>query len=255
MRKRMPAIFVGHGSPMNAIETNKYTEAWKAIGEKYRPKGILMISGHWYVEGLYVQDVVEPKKIDDMYGFPKALYDLKYPVVGDKDLTKAVQEVLGDNVHINNDWGIDHGTWSVLAHMYPEANIPVVQLSVDRTRSPEEQYEIGEKLINLRDEGYMIMASGNVVHNLGRLSFEMEEGFEWAITFDNIIEAAIQDWNHEKCIRYNQLGETARLSVPSPDHYYPLLAVLGATSKEEQITVFNKGTLMGGISMTSYLFE
>lgn len=255
MLEKMPAIFIGHGSPMNAIESNTYTESWTALGQKFSPKAILMVSGHWFVNGLFVQDEIHPKKIDDMYGFPQALYDLKYPVRGDKTLSEEVQTILGGSVLINNDWGIDHGAWSILTHMYPEANIPVVQLSVDRRKGPKDQYEVGVQLSKLRDKGYMILGSGNVVHNLGQVAFDMSEGYDWAIEFDNYIEEAIITGNHQSAINYLDYGQPAKLSVPSPDHYYPLLTILGTLADDEKVTVFNKATQYGGLSMTSYLFD
>ncbi len=251
---KMPAIFVGHGSPMNAIEDNKYSNTWKKIGKRFQPKAILMISAHWYVNKTATQDAADPNQIYDMYGFPDELFQLKYSARGDKKLTATVLEELGDSVVIDNSWGIDHGAWSVLVHMYPDASIPVVQLSVNRSKSPQEQYDLGVKLAHLRELGYMIIASGNIVHNLRLVNFGQNEPFDWAIRFDDYIEKAITAREFDKCISYT-LEPSSKLAVPTPDHYYPLLTMLGTTGKDDQITVFNKGYEYGSLSMTGYIFE
>lgn len=253
---RMPAIFVGHGSPMNAIEDNAYTREWAAIGRQFHPKGILMISGHWYTNGLKLQSASEPKKINDMYGFPDALYQVAYDVKGDSGLIDQVQGILGEGVDLDDSWGIDHGTWAVLTHMYPHADVPVVQLSLDRTKSPEALYELGQKLARLRDQGYMILASGNVVHNLRAMNPSMNQtGYEWAQAFDDAIEKAVSKRDFETCLNYKSLGEPATLSVPTAEHYLPLVTLLGATKPEDSIQVFNKGFDLGGVSMTGYVFK
>lgn len=252
---RMPAIFVGHGSPMNGIEHNSNTEAWSKLGEQFTPKGIVMISGHWLTKGLRVQGQAFPKKINDMYGFPDALYAVDYKVKGSQMLTNELQRRLGNGVKVDNGWGIDHGTWSVLVHMYPLANIPVVQLSVDGSASPERQFEIGQSLRGLRDLGYMIMASGNVVHNLSQMTQGLTHGEPFAIEFDDYIEKSILERAYERCVNYLNCGPSAGLSVPTPEHFYPLLTLLGAVSEEDDIRVFNKGYDFGSISMTSYLFN
>lgn len=251
---KMPAIFVGHGSPMNAIEDNIYSNTWKKIGKRFKPKAILMISAHWYVNKTATQDATEPKQIYDMYGFPDELYQLTYPVSGDAELTAKIIEELQGAVTVDNSWGIDHGAWSVLVHMYPEASIPVVQVSVNRAKSPQEQYELGLKLAHLRELGYMIIASGNIVHNLRLVNFEQSEPFDWAVRFDDYIEQAITAREFEKCINY-ALEPASKLAVPTPDHYYPLLTMLGTTSADDKISVFNKGYEYGSLSMTGYIFE
>jgi len=253
--KKMPAIFIGHGIPTNAIQQNDYTETWRKIGEKYKPKAILMISAHWFTKGLLTQDNNQPEKINDMYGFPQELYDLTYPVYGDVSLTRAIKVAFGDGVTINNQWGIDHGAWSVLVHMYPNADVPVVQLSVDRTKNPKEQFDIGKKIANLREQGYMIIASGNVVHNLRKINPALTGPYPWASAFDDYIENAIRSNDYNKCIDYLSFGEPAQLSVPMPDHFFPLLNLLGAVDEEDQLTIFNKGYELGCLSMTGYLFE
>lgn len=255
--KRMPAIFVGHGSPMIALDHNELTETYRKLGqevlEKFgRPKAILMISAHWYTRGTLVQSAAKPRQVYDMYGFPEELYQLKYEPAGDADLTKEVQHILGDAVEIDDDWGIDHGTWSVLVHIFPKADIPVVQLSVNGLLSDEESYALGEKLAQLRDEGYLLMASGNVVHNLRAVEWENENGSPAADRFDAYIKEAIEKRDDDKVIFYHQHPD-ASYAVPTPDHYLPLLYILGA-SKGEKPYVFNNVRNLGSMALTGYAF-
>lgn len=246
----MPVMFVGHGSPMNAVEDNEYTKQWKRLGGQYKPKGILMISGHWVTDGTKVQSTITPKKIDDMYGFPKALYELKYPVTGDQLLTSKVIQLTG--AEIDDSWGIDHGAWSVLVHMYPEANVPMVQMSLDQNLSPREHYELGKKLASLQDEGYLVIGSGNVVHSFKYMDLKNEDGLPFAIHFDDVIEQAILSYKHDICIDYQKITDADK-AVPTTEHYDPLLYILGMAG--EKITVFNKSVIFGGFSMTGYVFE
>ncbi len=262
---KMPALFVGHGSPMNAVEDNDYTREWQRIGKAYKPKAILMISAHWYTDGQKTQDDKHPRKIDDMYGFPRDLYDLEYPALGDKALTEDIIASLPESVVVDNTWGgLDHGTWSVLIHMYPEADVPVVQLSVDYTKKPEEQFEVGRAIGHLRDKGYMIIGSGNVVHNLRMINPSLDGPDPRAASFDDYIEAAIRSGDFDQCVHYLDFGDAAKYSVPTPDHYYPLLNILGAASTGNKsadnsakinVEVFNKSYDMGSLSMTGYLFK
>jgi len=252
---KMPILFVGHGSPMNAIENNNFTIAWREIGQIVKPKAILMVSAHWFTHGTFTQDAEDPRVVNDMYGFPKALYQVNYQVCGDKHLTQRIMECLERKVPINNEWGIDHGAWSVLNHMYPEKDVPVVQLSIDADLKPEEYYAIGKQLSVLRDEGVFIIGSGNIVHNLSLADWEMESGYDWADYFDHEIKEAILAKKHDLCIRYKELGEEATLSVPTIDHYSPLLYILGASREDDHIKVFNENRVFGSGSMTSYLFE
>ena len=255
MLKRMPVIFVGHGSPMNAIEDNAFTKTWEALGKRLpRPKAILAVSAHWYTEGTLTSDAENPRTIYDMYGFPRALYELKYPVKGDADLTEAVKVILGDTVSIDNGWGIDHGTWSVLCKMYPEADIPVVQLSVHARAAAQVHYDIGKRLATLRDEGYLILGSGNIVHNLALISWDMPGGFPWAQAFDDYVKSAIVEGRHDDVIHYERAGDSAKKAFYTPDHYFPLLYALGASDAGDQVEVFNDVCLMGSMSMTGYLF-
>lgn len=246
-------MFVGHGSPMNAIDQNTFTKTWAKLGQRFTPRAILMVSAHWFINETAVQNEVFPEKINDMYGFPEALYTLSYPVKGAPWLSEALMEIPG--LVINNAWGIDHGAWSVLTHMYPSAQIPVVQLSINKTLAPQDHYTLGKALKPLRDQGVMIMGSGNIVHHLGRVQFNHPSGFDWALAFDGAIKQFILTHDHDKVIHYKALGQSAQFSVPTTDHFDPLLYCLGATSDSDTITVFNEGCIMGSLSMTSYLFE
>lgn len=257
MTNRMPVIFSGHGSPMIALDHNQLTEEMNRIGNEIvsaygKPKAILSISAHWYTHGSWIQSDPNPKQIYDMYGFPKELYEVKYPVSGSKELTEEVQSLLSKAVGINDQWGIDHGTWTVLVHMFPEHDIPVVQLSVDGDLKPEENYQIGKKLIPLREKGYLIFASGNVVHNLSRVEWDNPHGTAMADAFDEWIKAKILEKNDEAVIRYQQ-GPYADYAVPTPDHYLPLLYALGAAD-DDDAGIFNNVRNLGSMAMTGYAF-
>ncbi|OJV65621.1 MAG: 4,5-DOPA dioxygenase extradiol [Clostridiales bacterium 38-18] len=252
---RMPVIFAGHGNPMNAIEDNAFTQKWEELGKKIpKPVVILAISAHWYTEGTKTSDTVEPKQIYDMYGFPKALYELKYPVKGSKAFAEQLVGLLGDEVTIDNRWGIDHGTWSVLCKMFPEADIPVVQLSVNLRAPAQKHFEIGQKLKALRDQGVLIFASGNVVHNLSLVNWNMADGYPWAQEFDDYIKNRILAHDFDGCVNYERAGACAEKAFYTPDHYYPLLYALGAVDPKDTIEVYNDKCLMGAMSMTGYYF-
>jgi 4,5-DOPA dioxygenase extradiol len=240
---------------MNAIEQNAFTMAWQALGKTVNPKAILMVSAHWFTRGTWTQDEAHPKVINDMYGFPKPLYEVNYQVEGDAMLTQQVKRCLGDIVDINNGWGIDHGAWSVLVHMFPKRDVPVVQLSIDAQKTPEAHFEIGRKLSALRDDGYLIMGSGNIVHNLRKVDFHRGDGEAWADAFDLKIRDAILAGDYETCVQYKQFGELAALAVPTTDHYDPLLYCLGAARSDDMVEVFNDARVMGSLSMTGYVFK
>ncbi|NLB43127.1 MAG: 4,5-DOPA dioxygenase extradiol [Clostridiales bacterium] len=254
---RMPVVFIGHGSPMNAIEDNDYTKNWRKIAERIpKPKAIISFSAHWFTEGTRIMNEENPKTIYDMYGFPKELYEIVYNVPGSPELAKLSKEAITRETQYDNSWGIDHGTWSVLVHMYPEKDIPLFQISVDAFASPEAHYQVGKDLSHLRDEGVLLFGTGNIVHNLRLVDWHMSnKGFDWAYEFDDFIYDNIVNRNHEKVLAYKQLGETAKLAVPSTDHFDPLLYILGASSEEDEITSFNKSCELGSLTMTSYLFE
>lgn len=257
MSDRMPALFVGHGSPMNAIEENEYSRNWSRIAKEIKkPDAILSVSAHWYTAGTKVMDTPAPRMVFDIYGFPDKLYQVKYPAKGCPDAARQVPGLTKNPVRIDNSWGIDHGTWSVLRHMYPDADIPVFQLSIDSLAGASDHYRIGQELAALRDSGIMILGSGNVVHNLARINWEMETGNSWAIQFDKHIKEKIISRKHEYVIHYDHGNDiSAMLSIPTPDHFYPLLYVLGASDEKDNLTVFNESCTMGSLSMTSYLFD
>lgn len=252
---KMPVLFVGHGSPMNAIEDNEFSQTWKLLGKRLpKPKAILAVSAHWYSEGTKTSDVENPRMIYDMYGFPEKLYEMRYPVSGSPELAGQLKESLGELVSIDNRWGIDHGTWSVLCHMYPNADIPVVQLSVDHLAPAMTHYEIGKKIRALRENGVIILASGNIVHNLALINWQMEEGYPWAHEFDSYIKKNILEKNHDAVIHHERVGRSAEKAFYTPDHYFPLLYALGASEPTDEIEVFNEKCLMGSMSMTGYIF-
>ena len=254
---KMPVLFVGHGSPMNAIEDNTYTRIWKDIAQRIpKPKTILSVSAHWFTRGTKIMNEERPKTIYDMYGFPKELYEVTYNTDGSPRIAELSKSLISRETKYDNSWGIDHGTWSVLVHMYSERDIPVFQISIDANASPEEHYKIGRELKALREQGVLIFATGNIVHNLRLVDWDKAgEGFDWAYEFDNYIGDNILSGNHDKILKFNQLGDTARLAVPTPDHFYPLLYVLGAADDEDKISVYNKSCELGSLTMTSYLWE
>lgn len=255
--KRLPVVFSGHGSPMVALEDNAITQEMTRVGQEIirqygKPKAILSISGHWYTRGTYVQSAENPRQIYDMYGFPKELYEVKYPVKGDAALTRSVQELLGSAVSVNDSWGIDHGTWTVLVHMFPDADIPVVQLSVNANLTPAKSYALGQKLQSLRDQGYLIFGSGNVVHNLRLVDWDNEGGTEATERFNDYITDAILAGNESKVIDYGTHPDAA-YAVPTPDHYLPLLYCLGAAGGDSA-RAFNKVCNLGSMAMTGYVW-
>ena len=255
--EKMPVIFVGHGDPMIALKINEMTETLKKIGkniiEKHgEPKAILCISAHWYTKDTFIQSTEIPNQIYDMFGFPNELYEVKYPVKGSKELTKDVEKILGNEVKINDDWGIDHGTWTVFVHMFPEAKIPVVQLSVSANLNAEKTYKLGEKLAKLREKGYLIVGSGNIVHNLRKIEWDNPKGTQEADKFDRYILENISKREDEKVIKYEE-HEYSNYAVPTPDHFIPILYILGA-SQGEKPYIFNEMRELGSLSMTSYAF-
>ena len=255
MKELMPVLFVGHGSPMNAIEDNEFSREWKRLGQVLpKPKAILMVSAHWYTEGSKVNDSEEPKMIYDMYGFPDELYQVKHPVKGHPLLAKETIKLVSKQITIDNSWGYDHGAWSVLVHMYPNAEIPVFQLSIDHNLTMEEHFKIGQELSILREKGVLIMGSGNIVHNLSLANFYQKDGYPWAYEFDNYIKDKILSKDFEGVINYQQ-ESSSKLAFFTKEHYIPLLYVLGASHKEDNVEVFNNKCLMGSISMTGYLFK
>ena len=253
MANLMPAIFFGHGNPMNAIGHNGYTEAWQRIGEQtLRPKAVLSISAHWYVPQTGVTISTNPRTIHDFGGFPRELYQVQYPAPGDPALARHVQQLLAPlDVRLDDSWGLDHGTWSVLKHVYPAADIPVVQLSIDETRPASFHFELARKLAPLRDEGVLIAGSGNIVHNLHTYAWgrHPQEPYDWALRFEAMAREMMQTGEFASLINYEKLGRDAALSIPTPDHYLPLLYVLATKQQRESVRFPIEGVDGGSISM------
>lgn len=253
MAPKMPAIFFGHGNPMNAVASNGYTEAWRRIGEETpRPTAILAISAHWYVPGTGVTVAAAPETIHDFGGFPQELYQVRYPAPGDPALARGIQKLLAPlEVNLDSAWGLDHGTWSVLRHVYPEANVPIVQLSIDETKPASFHFEIGKKLAPLRDEGVLIAGSGNIVHNLHTYAWgrHPREPYDWAVRFEDAAKEMMLAGEYQSLIDYESLGPDAALSIPTPDHYLPLLYVLATRQHGELIRFPVQGVDGGSISM------
>ena len=249
----MPAIFFGHGNPMNALQRNEWTEGWASIGRSLpRPRAVLCISAHWYLPATLVTAMNTPRTIHDFGGFPRELYQVKYPAPGDSELARRVQELLAPlPVGADNSWGLDHGTWSVLVHVYPEADVPVVQLSIDETHPAAFHFDLGRRLAPLRDEEILIVGSGNLVHNLHTYAWgkHMPEPYDWAIRFETHARELMVSGNFEPLIDYESLGRDALLAIPTPDHYLPLLYVLGAGREEDEITFPVQGVDGGSVSM------
>jgi 4,5-DOPA dioxygenase extradiol len=255
MATRLPAVFFGHGNPMNALDDNAYTRGWSALAAAMpRPRAILMVSAHWYLPGTHVTAMQQPRTIHDFGGFPRELYDVRYPAPGSPELAARVQELLAPaEVTRDERWGLDHGTWSVLVHAYPDADIPVVQLAIDETQPPEFHYALGRRLAPLRDEGVLIAGSGNVVHNLHAYAWGRHPAtqFDWAVRFEQQARALLNAGNHEPLVDYEALGSDAMLSVPTPDHYLPLLYVIATQQPGDVVTYPVEGGDGGSISMLS----
>jgi 4,5-DOPA dioxygenase extradiol len=251
----MPAAFIGHGSPMNALETNRYTETWATFGTSMpRPRAILVVSAHWYINATAVTAMAHPRTIHDFFGFPPELFALEYPAPGDPDIAAEVVDLVApDWVGLDHDsWGIDHGAWSVLVHMFPDADIPVLQLAIDATKPLEDHVALGRRLAPLRERGVLIVGSGNVVHHLGRLDFALEhEGFDWAHAFDD--EAQLLMTSDPGSITSLRDHPAYRLAVPTPDHFLPLMYIAGlAAAAGTPAEVLTKGYALGSLSMTAY---
>jgi 4,5-DOPA dioxygenase extradiol len=249
---KMPVLFVGHGSPTNAIEDNEFSRAWADAAKAIpRPKAIICVSAHWETSGTSVTAMERPKTIHDFFGFPQELYKMRYPAPGSPALARLTSQIVHEvDIHADSDWGLDHGTWSVLSHMFPEAEIPVIQLSLDRTKGPVFHYELGRELKALRNKGILIIGSGNMVHNLGEMVWQ-ETAYDWAIEFDAMMKSLILSGDHDPIINYPNLGEAAQLSVPTNEHFLPLLYILALQDKKDDLHFFAEKVTLGSISMRS----
>lgn len=256
----MPVLFIGHGSPMNGIEHNQFSESWARLGKELpTPAAILVISAHWLSSGTKITAMDFPETIHDFGGFPKELFDVQYPAPGNVVLAKETASLItSTEVELAHDWGLDHGAWTVVKNMYPEAKIPVLQLSIDYNKDAKYHYELSKELSSLRKKGVLIIGSGNMVHNLRMLSFEKINenfGFDWAIEMNETFKKNITSGNHDALINYERLGKSAKLAVPTPDHYFPLLYTLGLQGKNEEAFIFNDELMGGSLTMTSLVIH
>lgn len=251
----MPALFVGHGNPLNAIEETVFAAAWREMAARLpRPRAILCISAHWETEGSFITAMVRPKTIHDFYGFPEALYRVTYPAPGSVELAERVRQLVGSTairLDAGYSWGLDHGAWSVLCRMYPAADIPVVQLSLDRSQHPRFHYDLAAELLPLRREGVLVIGSGNLVHNLRLLNWDAASPYPWAAEFDRLATELILAGEHDRLVAYSALGEAARLAIPTSEHFLPLLYVLAVQQPGEAASFFAEGLVYGSISMRS----
>jgi 4,5-DOPA dioxygenase extradiol len=255
MSPKMPAIFFGHGNPMNALYRNPWTESWAALGRSIpRPKAILCVSAHWYVPAVGVTAMERPRTIHDFGGFPRELFEVEYPAQGSPELAARVADLLGGDIVLDTvRWGLDHGTWSVLGHVFPDADVPVVQLSIDETQPAAWHYELAKQLAPLRDEGVLVIGSGNLVHNLHTYAWGKQdaEPFDWAVRFENRARELMLSGDHEPLINYELMGKDALLSAPTPDHYLPLVYILALQREVDAVTFPVEGFDGGSISMLS----
>ena len=249
---RMPVLFVGHGSPTNAIEDNEFSRSWVASAKALpRPKAIVCVSAHWETVGTHVTAMQRPRTIHDFHGFPQELFELQYPAPGYPALAQLVQQSMRSiEVRPDFDWGLDHGTWSVLHQMFPEADIPVIQLSLDRTKGAEFHYELGKELQTLRNRGILVIGSGNIVHNLGQMVWQ-DAAYDWAIEFDEMMKRLILSGDHRAIINYHSFGQLANLSVPTNEHFLPILYILAMQDKKDEIRFFAEKVTLGSMSMRS----
>jgi 4,5-DOPA dioxygenase extradiol len=255
--RRMPVLFVGHGSPMYAIEENEFVQTWRGMGDTLPvPKAIICISAHWETRGTQVTAMQQPKTIHDFGGFPRELYEINYPAPGNPELAKETINLIKSSwVLPDEKWGLDHGTWSVIRRIYPKADVPVIQLSLDYNKSPKQHYELAKELESLRDKDVLIIGSGNIVHNLREVAWDkpddQEFGYDWTIEANETVKKLISDNKRNELINYKSLGKAVDMAVPSADHYLPLLYALALKKEDEEVSFFNDKAVMGSLTMTS----
>ncbi len=253
----MPVLFIGHGSPMNGIEDNEFSIRWKAMGKEIpKPAAVLVVSAHWFSKGTRITAMDFPKTIHDFGGFPQELFDVQYKAPGSPIIAKETADLLKSaHVELDHDWGLDHGTWTVVRHMYPEAKIPVLQLSIDYTRGPQYHFDLAKELYALRKKGVLIIGSGNMVHNLRMVAWdkmnEKEYGFDWTLKMNDRFKHLISNGDFKPLINYESLGMEAKLAIPTPEHYLPLMYTLGLKGSNDAISFFNDKAIAGSLTMTS----
>ena len=257
----MPVLFLGHGSPMNAIEENQFVTGFRNIGKEIpKPNAVLCISAHWETRGTFVTAMENPKPIHDFGGFPPELFAVQYPAPGSLELAWATKYLIQTtDVGLDLKWGLDHGCWSVVKHLYPNADVPVVQLSLDYSKGPQYHYALAKELASLRQQGVLIIGSGNMVHNLGMVDWDKlnstEYGYDWALEANCKIEKYILDGDHQSLINYKSQGRVFNLSIPTPDHFLPLLYALALKEENEEVSLFNDKNVGGSLSMTSLIIR
>lgn len=255
----MPTIFIGHGSPMNGIENNEFSMNWHELGQSIpHPKAIIVISAHWLTKGTYITAMNQPATIHDFYGFPQALFDVNYPAPGDVNLAKQVTETIHDYfIELDHDWGLDHGTWTVTKHMFPKADIPTLQLSIDFGKPLDYHYQLATQLKELRKKGVLILGSGNMVHNLRMIAWDKMNdnfGYDWALEINEILKNKIVDHNFKDLINYENLNPSIKLAIPSLDHYIPMIYNIGLKSDKDDLLFFNDSCVAGSLTMTSFMY-
>ena len=253
---RMPVLFLGHGSPMNAIEDNAFVRGFQEVSREIsRPVAILCISAHWETEGTRVTAMESPRTIHDFYGFPQALFEVQYPAPGSPSLAQQTKELITSTaVSLDDQWGLDHGAWSVIKHLYPQADVPVIQLSLDRRKDARYHYELAKELVALRDKGILIVGSGNIVHNLGAVAWNKlneDYAYDWAMEASDAVKQYILHRDHASLVDYRSRGRAFQLAIPTPEHYLPLLYTLALQGKNEEVKLFNDKPLGGSLTMTS----
>jgi 4,5-DOPA dioxygenase extradiol len=255
--EKMPVLFLGHGSPMNAIEDNEFVHEWRAIGKTLpRPNAILCVSAHWETRGTFITAMPKPMTIHDFGGFPKALFDVQYPAPGSPELAKETKSIIKKTeVGLDNNWGLDHGCWSVIKHLYPKADVPTIQLSLDSYQTPQYHYDLAKELAPLRTKGVLIVGSGNIVHNLGMVAWDKlnteDYSFDWAYEAREEMKKFILTDDHKSLIDYKSQSRAFKLAIPTPEHFLPLLYVLALKDEGEKVSIFNDKTVAGSLAMTS----
>jgi 4,5-DOPA dioxygenase extradiol len=252
-QKRMPAVYVGHGSPMNAITDTRFSRAWRTLGESLpRPRSIAVISAHWFVPGSAVTAMPKPKTIHDFGSFPKALFDVRYPAPGDPALAAEIAKILEPKpVRLDDSWGLDHGAWSVLMHMYPKADIPVVEIAIDSDLPPQGHFDLGRRLAPLRERGVLVVACGNIVHNLRYLDFDATKPVDWAVRFDDFVKTALEERDDKALINYRSQPDALR-AAPDDDHFFPVLYAAGIRQDDDALRFDIEGFDAGSISMRAF---